>query len=580
MPDGLAKRPSGTGAPLPPRPVFEQALAEALLGAARVDRAGLERARKACEAGARTLETALAQLGLVDEAELARAAAGLLGLAVAGPGDWPADPVLEAELGRAFLGRARALPLAETPDEVILAMADPLDAFARRSVELACGRRARVLVAAPSDIAAQLERLDGAARAARAGVEAAGVGEEDAAEDEARLRDLASEAPVVRLVNRLIAEAIEVRASDIHVEPARGRLGVRYRIDGLLRDAPAPPPALRAAVLSRIKIMAKLNIAERRLPQDGRILFALRGKEYDLRVATVPTLHGERVTMRVLDRASLVGDFASLGFSEHGLRAFLGLVDRPHGIVLVTGPTGSGKTTTLYTALRRLNLPERNLFTVEDPVEYQLEGVNQVQVKPQIGFDFPGALRTLLRHNPDIVMVGEMRDLETAQVGIQFALTGHLVLSTLHTNDAASSITRLLDMGVPGFLVTSTLNGAMAQRLVRRLCTACRRPRRALPEEVERMRLGEPDADGHVVLHAPAGCPACLGTGYQGQTAISEVLAMSDGLRRLVLRQAEAQELRRAAVEEGMLPMYDDGVAKARAGETSIDEVLRVTRDV
>ena len=316
--------------------------------------------------------------------------------------------------------------------------------------------------------------------------------DEDFDEDVGRLRDLASEGPVIRLVSHLIARAVESRASDIHIEPFQNRLAVRYRIDGMLREVEAPPVRLRAAIISRIKIMAKINIAERRLPQDGRIRVAVHGKDYDLRVSTAPTLHGESVVMRVLDRQSLPEDLRSLGFADATLASFLGVVERPQGIVLVTGPTGSGKTTTLYTCLHRLNAPEKKIFTVEDPIEYQLEGANQIQVKPQIGLTFSQILRSILRQDPDIVMIGEMRDLETAQISVQAALTGHLVLSTLHTNSAAASVTRLLDMGINGYLIASTVTGILAQRLVRRLCPDCRERYEPLPELVQELHLHRP----------------------------------------------------------------------------------------
>jgi general secretion pathway protein E len=569
---------------LPSRSEFEARLGEHLLANARLDPAGLERARKLREAGGERLERIIAHLGLVGEAEIARATAELLQLPIVDAADWPVAPVLEAELSRRFLRRARLVPLVDGGADLAVAMADPLDAFARRAVELAAEKRVRAYVAAPSDIEAHFERLYEGGRG-RLGqivdeIAATEAVDEDAVEDVARLRDLASEAPVIRLVNHVIARAVESRASDIHIEPFENRLIVRYRIDGLLRETASPPARLRAAMISRIKIMAKMNIAERRLPQDGRIRIAIRGHDYDLRVATVPTLHGEGVTMRILDRASLVEDFGELGFPDDTLATFLEIIQRPQGIVLVTGPTGSGKTTTLYTALMRLNSPERKLFTVEDPIEYQLEGVNQVQVKPQIGLGFARVLRTLLRHNPDIIMIGEMRDLETAQIAIQSALTGHLVLSTLHTNDAAGSITRLLDMELEGYLVTSTVNGVMAQRLVRRLCPECCSPYRALPELVDQMRLGPAADEDGVTLFAPKGCASCAGTGYRGQTALMELLPISDAIRRLVLQRAETRELHRVAVAEGMRTMYEDGVLKARAGITSIEEVLRVTRDM
>jgi general secretion pathway protein E len=354
---------------------------------------------------------------------------------------------------------------------------------------------------------------------------------------------------------------------------------VRYRIDGMLREVEPPPGRFRAAIVSRIKIMARLNIAERRLPQDGRIKLAVRGTPIDLRIATVPTMHGECVVLRLLNREGVRLDFAALGLGGRNLEVYLDALERPHGILLVTGPTGSGKTTTLYASLVRLNTPERKILTVEDPVEYQLDGINQIQVKQSIGLGFPNVLRSLLRHDPDIIMVGEIRDVETAEIAVQAALTGHLVLSTLHTNNAVSSITRLLDMGVQDYLLTSTVTGVAAQRLVRTLCPHCREPYPALPELVKQLGLQRFTGTAEISLCRPRGCDECLGTGYFGRTTIFETLIMSDAIRRLVLRHAESGELQRAAVEEGMRTMYEDGMIKALAGDTTIEEVLKVTRE-
>jgi general secretion pathway protein E len=398
--------------------------------------------------------------------------------------------------------------------------------------------------------------------------------------DVERLKDLASEAPVIRLVNQTIARAVEQRASDIHIEPFEASLRLRYRIDGVLRDVEAPPNRFRAAIVSRVKIMAKLNIAERRLPQDGRIKLAIRGTPIDLRISTIPTMHGEGVVMRVLDRTGVQLDFATLGLGGAGLDTYLSILERTHGIVLVTGPTGSGKTTTLYTSLVRLNSPDKKILTVEDPIEYQLDGINQIQVKPGIGLSFANVLRSILRQDPDIVMIGEIRDVETAEIAIQAALTGHLVLSTLHTNDAAGTITRLLDMGVEDYLMTSTLNGVTAQRLVRMLCPHCRTRAPAMPELVAQLGLERYAAAGsEIQLYHPQGCEHCNDTGYFGRSSLTEVLVVTDEIRRLILKRAEAMELHRAAVQEGMRTMYDDGMAKALDGVTTVEEVLRVTRD-
>jgi general secretion pathway protein E len=399
----------------------------------------------------------------------------------------------------------------------------------------------------------------------------AGPASED---DVRRLEDMASEAPVIRLVHDLITRAVEAQASDIHVEPREDSVRVRYRIDGVLATVETLPPSLRAAVTSRIKIMANLNIAERRLPQDGRVKSTVRGKPIDLRISTMPTMLGESVVLRILDRSSVELDFERLGFHGATLETFTGLLAQPNGIILVTGPTGSGKTTTLYTALSRLNKAECKLFTVEDPIEYQLAGISQIQVQPKIGLTFAHALRSILRQDPDIIMVGEIRDLETAQMAIQASLTGHLVLSTLHTNGAAASLTRLLDMGVDDYLLASTLTGVLAQRLVRRLCGKC-----AVPDEpppfVEKRLGGRRESLG---LRRKVGCQACRQTGYAGRTTISELLVMNDALRRTLLERGSESAIEAAAVEGGMVAMFDDGLAKALGGETTIEEVLRVTR--
>ena len=565
----------------PERDDFERAVATRLVAAGKVDTAAIDRAIRLRTDRRHHLERVLTGLGLVQESDVADAIAAELRLPRARLEDFPASIVLDRASPK-FLRQARVLPLADDEASVVLAMADPLDTAAVRSFELLSGKGVEIWVAAPSDIDLAHERLYGGARSdigEMVGDEAE-TEDETRADDVGRLRDMASEAPVIRLVNLLIARAVESRASDIHIEPFQDRLIVRYRIDGLMRDAASPPQALRQAIVSRVKIMAKLNIAERRLPQDGRIRIAVRGKDYDLRVATVPTLHGEAVTLRILDRSSLTEDFASLGFRADTLERYLSLLDRPQGIVLVTGPTGSGKTTTLYTSLTRLNTTEKKIFTVEDPVEYQLDRVNQVPIRPQIGLTFAEILRTLLRHNPDIMMIGEMRDLETAQIAIQAALTGHLVLSTLHTNSAASSITRLLDMQVEDYLVTATVTGIVAQRLVRVLCDICKSSRPILPEIAERTGLARLGGQGDLRHSEPVGCPACGGTGYHGQTAVIEVLTLSDAIRRLVLRHAEAREIQDVATEEGMRSMFDDGLLKVLDGVTSLDEVLRVTRDM
>ncbi|HEX6112641.1 MAG TPA: type II secretion system ATPase GspE, partial [Geminicoccaceae bacterium] len=504
--------------------------------------------------------------------------AQLLDLPLAGEADYPDLPPAGDRISVNFLKEARILPLADTGDGLTVAMADPLDRYTVSAMQLFAGKPVLPWVGVPADIEAALERLFGRSGTTGEVIQPGGEQAELGAEDDVqRLRDLASEAPVVRIVNRLISRAVESRASDIHIEPLEHNLRVRYRIDGVLREVETPPLQLRAAIISRIKIMARLNIAERRLPQDGRIKLAVRGKDIDLRVATMPTMHGEAVVLRILDRGSVALDFTALGFEDAGLAAYREALARPNGIILVTGPTGSGKTTTLYASLIELNTPDRKVLAVEDPIEYQLDGVNQVQIKPQIGLSFAHVLRSMLRHDPDVIMVGEIRDLETAQIAIQAALTGHLVLSTVHTNNAASTLTRLLDMGVEDYLMTSTLNAIVAQRLVRRLCQDCCKPYTPLPELLA--QLGLAGRDG-VTFWRPGGCSKCNDTGYFGRISINEVLVMSDQVRRQILHHAEATELQRAALATGMRPMFHDGVGKAAAGITTIEEVLRVTREI
>ncbi len=462
-------------------------------------------------------------------------------------------------------------------------MADPTDTYSIEAFRVLAGRRIVVRVAAGDELEAALERLYGAGRTAMGqivdDIEAVDVHDFDN-DDVQHLKDQASEAPVIRLVGLIIRKALDTRASDIHIEPFENRLIVRYRIDGVMHEVESPPRRLSAAVISRVKIMANLDIAERRLPQDGRIKLRLQGKEIDLRVSTVPTMHGESVVMRILDKGGVPLNFESLGFEPDLLAKFSEVLLRPHGILLVTGPTGSGKTTTLYTALSQLNKPDVKILTVEDPVEYQMDGINQIQVKPQIDLTFANALRSIVRQDPDVIMIGEIRDLETAQIAVQSALTGHMVLSTLHTNDAASTINRLLDMGMEDYLLTSTVVGIQAQRLVRTLCKDCRKTYVALPEIVAETGLNRfAKGDGPITLYEPVGCEVCAQTGFIGRVAIMEVMPMTDGIRSLVMRHATSGEIQKQAVAEGMLTMYEHGLRKVLAGTTTLDEVLRVTRE-
>lgn len=395
-------------------------------------------------------------------------------------------------------------------------------------------------------------------------------------EDIGYLKDLASEAPIIKLVNLLITRAVESRASDVHIEPFEDELKVRYRIDGVLHEIESVPKKLQPAIVSRVKIMSKLNIAERRLPQDGRIRLKVGEKEIDIRVSTIPVLYGESVVMRLLDREGIIIDLDLLGFSPQTLSTFDQLIKKPNGIVLVTGPTGSGKTTTLYGALDKINSPDKKIITVEDPVEYQLKGVNQIQVKPQIGLNFANTLRHIVRQDPDIILIGEIRDLETAEIAIQSALTGHLVFSTLHTNDAPSSITRLLDMGVENFLLSSTIRGILAQRLVRVICPSCKEIDPSTAKEEELISLG---ISSDTSVYRGKRCEKCAFTGYYGRTGIFELLVVDDNTRRLILKNADSNQIREVARRHGMRTLLEDGVEKVKAGVTSLGEVLRVTQE-
>lgn len=556
-------------------------ISEILVGMGKLSDVDLQRAVRLQHESGESLEGILSKLGLVSERDLAEALSTHHNVPLAENGDYPEVSPLDKEISPKFLKESQVIPLAEDENNISVAMVDPGNEYVVHALQLVSGKDVAIRVGLPSDVESAFERLFGSGQSAMGQiVESIGGSEDIGDEDDIdHLRDLASEAPVVRLVNLTISRAVESRASDIHIEPFESRLKVRYRVDGVVREVESPPARLASAVISRIKLMAKLNIAERRLPQDGRIQLRVQGKTIDLRVSTVPTMYGESVVMRILDKQSLVLDFESVGFRHEMLEQFREVLHMPHGIMLVTGPTGSGKTTTLYTALQELNTPDRKILTVEDPVEYQIEGINQIQVKPQIDLTFASALRAIVRQDPDIIMIGEMRDRETASIAVQSALTGHLVLSTLHTNDSASGVTRLMDMGVEDYLLTSTVNGILAQRLVRTLCSHCREPYDALPEVIEDMGLRRYVPQGPVRLYRAVGCDACNGIGFLGRMSIMEFLLMSDSIRRLVLQHADAGKLYRQAQQEGMWSMYEDGLCKAVAGGTTVEEVLRVTQE-
>jgi type IV pilus assembly protein PilB len=456
-------------------------------------------------------------------------------------------------------------------------MADPANVIALDDIRTITGRDLRPVVATKTDI---LESVSKVARADEAVSEIADLAAEASAdyEDVANLNEIVEDAPVVKLVNMLISQAVQDRASDIHLEPAERDIRVRYRIDGVLHEVMRTQKSVQSGLISRLKIMADINIAERRIPQDGRVSITVAGKPIDLRVATLPTVWGEKVVMRILDKTSGLSELADLGFSDDNMRRYQHSFTQPYGCILVCGPTGSGKSTTLYSTLNILNDPGKNIITVEDPVEYRLAGVNQVQVNNKAGLSFATALRSILRSDPDIVLIGEIRDSETAKIAVEAALTGHLVLSTIHTNDAPSAMTRLPEMGVEAFLVASAIDCVLAQRLARRLCPKCKEPFE--PSEQTLIDAGfsvdEIDGADGIVLHRPKGCAACSQTGYRGRLAIHEVMKISEDIERLTVEHRSSDEIKKQAILEGMRTLKEDGLAKVRMGVTSLEEIARV----
>jgi general secretion pathway protein E len=522
----------------------------------------------------------LVRLGLLAEMDVARALSEQRGWPLLGTADFPEDPLPIDGLSPAYLLNHRLLPVRQDENALDVAMLIPQDRFLIKALSLATGHTIRPCLALETELSQALNRLYVEPEL-----------EETPAEDPTRegllggdsefvehLKDLASEAPVIRLVNQIIARVIDLRASDIHIEPFEAALHIRYRVDGVLQEGSVAEAGLAAAVTSRIKLLAHLNIAERRLPQDGRMKTRVKGHELDLRVSTLPTVYGESVVMRVLDRASIRLNLEDMGFSKDTLQHYQALIGRPHGILLVTGPTGSGKTTTLYASLAKLDAEALKIVTVEDPVEYQLHGINQVQVLSQIGMSFAHALRSILRQDPDIIMIGEMRDTETAQIAVQSALTGHLVLSTLHTNTAAAAITRLEDMGIERYLITSTVNGVLSQRLLRALCPHCKKPN-DMPAQAALKTGLDRFWDGKTPIFNAVGCPHCKHTGYRGRTAVHELFVMTETAYKAILSGADANALHRLAQSEGMISLYEDGLRKVAQGQTSLEEVLRITQD-
>jgi len=524
------------------------------------------------------LGEALVALSAVTKDDVLKALAVQNNLPYLFRGELPSPLPVVKNLSPKYLRQYVVCPIAVEGGLLTVATADPLNPMIVDDLRQSTGLDVRIVVSPGEGILEAIDRTyDGAATPLQRIVE--GLEEErgpEGEEDVNHLRDMAFEAPVIRLVNLLVESAIAAEASDIHIEPFEDTLRVRYRIDGILFDQESPPRRLRDAVTSRIKLMAEMNIAERRLPQDGRIRVSLHGRRVDIRVSTIPTVHGESIVMRLLDRASVFLPLEKLGFGSDTLKHFEALIQRPHGILLVTGPTGSGKTTTLYAALEKINSPDRKILTIEDPVEYQLKGVNQIPVKPKIGLSFATGLRHIVRQDPDVILVGEIRDLETVDIAIQAALTGHMVFSTLHTNDAPGAIPRLQDMGAEPYLIASVLEGVLAQRLVRRICQACRAPETPSAADIEALGVEAPPG---VTLYRGLGCDECRNTGYRGRTAIYELFTITEDVRSLILRRASSREIRRLAVEAGMTTLRMDGWSRACEGVTTVEEVLRVTQE-
>ncbi|WP_025367463.1 GspE/PulE family protein [Thioalkalivibrio paradoxus] len=555
-------------------------MGEHLVQANKLSARDLERALAAQQEMGGLLGRVLVKLGLVSEHDVAQALVALRGFAFVEAEHYPEVPLALDSVSVEFLVNHRLLPWEIDDGQLKVITSEPDNEYALKALRLATGYPVAPVLGLDTDIDAALERLYSDDESDQPEADEAVPGEVLDGEFVEHLRDLASEAPVIRLVNGMIAEAVERGASDIHLEPTAGDLQLRFRVDGVLLSGQSVPSGLAPAVTSRVKLLARMNIAERRLPQDGRIMIRLKGHELDLRVSSLPTIHGESVVMRVLDRQSVRYGLDDMGFAPATLRRYQGLLQRPHGILLVTGPTGSGKTTTLYASLGELDSRTRKIVTVEDPVEYQLEGINQIHVHADIGLTFARSLRAILRQDPDIIMIGEMRDRETAQIAVQSALTGHLVLSTLHTNTAAGAIVRLEDMGVERYLITSSVNGVLSQRLVRALCPDCKAPQALESGVLADLRLPEVVEPGQpVTVFEPVGCERCGHTGYRGRLGVHELFVMDEAMHRAVLDGADATTLHATARQAGMRTLHEDGLRKAALGLTSVAEVLRVTQD-
>ncbi len=553
---------------------FSGSLGSMLIEAGMINAEQLAHAREEHDTTGEDLAESLVRLGYVSEENLYTFLARQVGMEFVQGVESQLDQDVLSRIPGELAMRYRVLPLAQEDKTLVVAMADPLNLMAIDDLRLLTGLEIKPVVAPPREIDEAIEHFymeqmfhDISALKA----------DQVLPEEESEIADLeklAREALVIKLVNLLIHQAVQERASDIHIEPHEKQLKVRYRIDGILHDATAPPKSLHPAIISRVKILAEMDIAERRLPQDGRVRVKVADRQVDLRVSTLPTLYGESVVIRLLDRSAGMMALQELGMREDALQEFNRLITRPHGIILVTGPTGSGKTTTLYAALNRIYSPQKKIITIEDPVEYELMGANQLNVRPQIGLSFARGLRHIVRQDPDIIMVGEIRDRETAEIAIHSALTGHLVFSTLHTNDSSGALTRLLDMGIEPYLVASSIIGVLAQRLVRVICRGCKRQVTPEPEALREVEFPETDRPDKVSV--ADGCDRCRQTGYQGRTGVFELLPITETVRDQVLNKISSSVIKQKAVREGMRTLLVDGREKVRESLTTIEEVLRV----
>ena len=525
----------------------------------------------------RSLGRTLIDLGYIRERDLVRALAEQVGLEFVDLSETKIDPMVASLLPEPLCRRYRALPIGERDGKLLVAMSDPANVYALDDIRTLTGRDVQPVVATANDIEQAIQKFSAMGEQVEALASEAAErleGETELADVEAAVED----APIVKLVNAIMTQAVADRASDVHIEPTEKDVRVRFRVDGVLHEVMHSPKNIQNGLISRLKVMADLNIAEKRVPQDGRVSMRVSGKNLDLRLATLPTVYGEKVVIRILDKSNALLQLSQLGFQEQAYRRFERSFRRPYGAILVTGPTGSGKSTTLYATLNIVNSPDRNIITVEDPVEYRLPGVNQIQINPKAGLTFASALRSILRADPDIILIGEIRDRETAMIAVESALTGHLVLSSLHTNDAPSAITRLTEMEVETFLVASAVDCVVAQRLARRLCERCKEPYVPDPQELREAGFTEEQMEQIHELYRPVGCEVCSRTGYRGRFGLYEVMPMSEEIERLTVERASSEAIRAVALEQGMIDLRADGLMKAMQGLTSIEEIARVVK--